>query len=60
MMFYFLMLIGIVKPQGEEFYAYYTPDGKVYEFCYKEEIMQAIKTGIFCYNEDLHFNNHKN
>jgi hypothetical protein len=56
MMFYFLILIGIVKPQGDNLFAYFTTDGKVYEYCYKEEILQAIKTGEFCYNEDLHFN----
>ena len=56
MMFYFLILIGIVKPQGDNLFAYFTNDGKVYEYCYKEEILQAIKTGEFCYNEDLHFN----
>ncbi len=56
MMFYFLILVGIVKPQGDELYAFFTPDGKVYEYCYKEEIIEAIKTGEFCYNEDLHLN----
>ncbi len=55
-MFYFLILIGIVKPQDDELYAFFTPDGKVYEYCYKEEIIEAIKTGQFCYNEDLHLN----
>ena len=55
-MFYLLIIIGIVKPQGDNLFAYFTTDGKVYEYCYKEEILQAIKSGEFCYNEDLHFN----
>lgn len=56
-MFYLLILIGIIKPQEENLYAFFTSDGKVYEYCYKEEILQAIKTGEFKYNEDLHFTN---
>jgi hypothetical protein len=35
-MFYLLLIIGLIKPQGDE---------------------QAIKTGKFKYNEDLHFTN---
>lgn len=56
-MFYLLILIGLVKPQGDNLYAYFTPDGKVFEYAYKEEIIQAIRTGEFKYNEDLHFTN---
>jgi hypothetical protein len=57
MIFYFLLLVGIVKPQDDNMYAYFTPDGKVYEYAYREEIMEAIRTGEFKYNEDLHLNN---
>jgi len=56
MIFYLLLLIGIVKPQDDNLYAFFTPDGKVYEYAYREEIMEAIRTGIFKYNEDLHNN----
>jgi hypothetical protein len=54
MIFYFLILVGIVRPQDDNLYAFFTPDGKVYEYAYREEIMQAVKSGEFCYNEDLH------
>jgi hypothetical protein len=47
-------LVGIVKPQDDNLYAFFTPDGKVFEYAYKEEIMEAIRTGEFKYNEDLH------
>lgn len=57
MIFYFLLLVGIVKPQDDNMYAYFTPDGKVFEYAYKEEIMEAVRTGEFKYNEDLHFFN---
>ena len=57
MIFYFLLLVGIVKPQDDNLYAFFTPDGKVFEYAYKEEIMEAIRTGEFKYNEDLHFSN---
>ena len=57
MIFYLLLLVGIVKPQDDNLYAYFTPDGKVYEYAYREEIMEAVLTGEFKYNEDLHFNN---
>jgi hypothetical protein len=56
MMFYFLLLVGIVKPQEDNLYAFFTPDGKVFEYAYKEEIIEAIRTGEFKYNEDLHNN----
>ena len=56
-MFYLLILIGLVKPQGEDLYAFFTPDGKVFEYAYREEIENAIYTGEFRYNEDLHFTN---
>lgn len=56
-MFYLLLLIGLVKPQGDNLYAFFTPDGKVFEYAYREEIENAIKTGVFKYNEDLHFTN---
>ena len=57
MIFYFLLLVGIVKPQDDNLYAYFTPDGKVFEYAYKEEIEEALRTGEFKYNEDLHLNN---
>jgi hypothetical protein len=57
MIFYFLLLVGIVKPQDDNMYAFFTPDGKVFEYAYREEIMEAIRTGEFKYNEDLHLNN---
>ena len=57
MIFYFLLLVGIVKPQDDNLYAFFTPDGKVFEYAYREEIMEAIRTGEFKYNEDLHLNN---
>jgi hypothetical protein len=57
MMFYFLLLVGIVKPQEDNLYAFFTPDGKVFEYAYREEIEMAIRTGEFKYNEDLHFSN---
>jgi hypothetical protein len=57
MIFYFLLLVGIVRPQDQGLYAFFTPDGKVFEYAYREEIMEAICTGEFKYNEDLHFNN---
>jgi hypothetical protein len=56
-MFYLLILIGLVKPQNDDLYAFFTPDGQVFEYAYREEIEQAIKTGEFRYNEDLHFTN---
>ena len=56
-MFYLLILIGLVKPQGDNLYAFFTPDGQVFEYAYREEIEQAIYTGEFRYNEDLHFTN---
>jgi hypothetical protein len=57
MIFYFLLLVGIVKPQDDNLYAFFTPDGKVFEYAYREEIEEAIRTGEFKYNEDLHLNN---
>jgi hypothetical protein len=54
-MFYLLILIGLVKPQEDDLYAFFTPDGKVFEYAYREEIENAIYTGEFKYNEDLHF-----
>jgi len=57
MMFYLLLLVGIVRPQDPGLYAFFTPDGKVFEYAYREEIMDAIRTGEFKYNEDLHFSN---
>jgi hypothetical protein len=56
MIFYLLILVGIVKPQDDNMYAFFI-DGKVYEYAYREEIMEAIRTGEFKYNEDLHFSN---
>lgn len=56
-MFYLLILIGLVKPQGDDLYAFFTHDGKVFEYAYREEIENAIYTGEFRYNEDLHFTN---
>jgi hypothetical protein len=56
-MFYLLLLIGLVKPQEDNLYAFFTPDGKVFEYAYREEIEEAIRTGEFKYNEDLHLNN---
>lgn len=56
-MFYLLLIVGFVKPQEDDMFAFFTPDGKVFEYCYREEIEQAICTGEFKYNEDLHFNN---
>tara|TARA_R110000868_G_scaffold68492_1_gene202443 strand:+ start:11097 stop:11270 length:174 start_codon:yes stop_codon:yes gene_type:complete len=56
-MFYLLILIGLVKPQGDNLYAFFTPDGQVFEYAYREEIKQAIYTKEFKYNEDLHFTN---
>jgi hypothetical protein len=56
-MFYLLILIGLVKPQEDNLYAFFTPDGKVFEYAYREEIENAIYTGEFKYNEDLHFTN---
>ncbi len=56
MIFYLLILVGIVRPQDHGLYAFFTPDGKVFEYAYKEEIMEAIHTGEFKYNEDLHNN----
>jgi hypothetical protein len=57
MIFYFLLLVGIVKPQDDNLYTFFTPDGKVFKYAYKEEIEEAIRTGEFKYNEDLHFSN---
>lgn len=59
-MIYLLILIGFVKPQGDNLFAFFTPDGKVFEYAYREEIEQAIYTGEFKYNEDLHFSQSKN
>ena len=59
-MFYLLILIGLVKPQGDDLYAFFTPDGKVFEYAYREEIENAIYTGEFRYNEDLHFSQSNN
>lgn len=56
-MFYLLLIIGLIKPQGDDVFAFFTPDGQVFEYAYREEIEQAIKTGKFKYNEDLHFTN---
>jgi hypothetical protein len=56
MIFYFLLLIGIVKPQDDNLYTFFTHDGKVFKYAYKEEIEEAIRTGEFKYNEDLHNN----
>lgn len=56
-MFYLLLIIGLVKPQEDDLYAFFTPDGKVFEYAYREEIEHAIFTGEFKYNEDLHFTN---
>ena len=56
MIFYLLLLVGIVRPQDQGLYAFFTPDGKVYEYAYREEIIEAIRTGEFKYNEDLHNN----
>jgi len=51
MMFYLLLLIGIVKPQDMGLYAYFVDD-KVFEYATKEEIECAIQT-----NEFYYFNN---
>lgn len=56
-MFYLLLLIGLVKPQEDNLFAFFTPDGKVFEYAYREEIENAIFTGEFRYNEELHFTN---
>lgn len=48
-MFYLLILIGLVKPQESNLYAFFTPDGKVFEYATKEEIKCAISTGEFKY-----------
>jgi hypothetical protein len=59
-MFYLLILIGLVKPQEDNLYAFFTPDGKVFEYAYREEIENAIYTGEFRYNENLHFSQSNN
>ena len=48
-MFYLLILIGLVKPQESNLYAYFTPDNKVFEYATREEIECAIQTGEFNY-----------
>lgn len=48
-MFYLLLIIGLVKPQGDDLFAFFTPDGKVFEYATKEEIKCAISTGEFKY-----------
>lgn len=48
-MFYLLLIIGLVKPQEDNLYAYFTTDGKVFEYATKEEIKCAIETNNFHY-----------
>ena len=40
-------------PQDRQTYTLITKDKKVYEYVYKEEILEYYKTGTFEYNEDL-------
>ena len=55
MMFYLLILIGIVKPQDKGLYAYFTTDNKVFEYATKEEIECAIQTNEFNYFNNKNF-----
>lgn len=54
--FYFFLFVGIIKPQGDhdgrQMYAYFH-DGQVFEHAYKEEIIHAMRTNEFVYNEDI-------
>ena len=54
MMFYLLLLIGIVKPQDTGLYAYFVED-KVFEYATREEIECAIQTNEFNYFHNKNF-----
>jgi hypothetical protein len=55
-LFVIFLQLGVIIPQsendGRQTYKLSTKD-KVYEYVYKEEIINYIKTGKFSYNEDL-------
>ena len=56
--FYLYLLIGNVIPMNEEhegrdMYVLKFKDGSVVEHCYKEEIIESLKTGVFMYDEDF-------
>ena len=54
--FYLYILVGYVSPmnevhEGRDLYVLEFKDGKVAEYCYKEEIIHYIETGEFEYND---------
>jgi hypothetical protein len=56
-LFYYLLFTGVIIPNdtndGRQMYIFKQTEEIVFEYAYKEEIINCLNTGVFEYDEDL-------